>query len=111
VVPCVQYFERRETNAFFIIRALGNADFQPSSGLTVLFLCEADYVGGARLFKQKVARFYSSRAKMQAIVVCQKTQMTSLDFLTVQEFVVIELGLALIPITDQVYIKSKCNIY
>eukprot|EP00095_Tigriopus_kingsejongensis_P008763 snap_masked-scaffold92_size382268-processed-gene-2.17 protein:Tk08763 transcript:snap_masked-scaffold92_size382268-processed-gene-2.17-mRNA-1 annotation:"unnamed protein product" len=77
-------------------------DFRPCSDILVLLLTEADYVGGdGKRFKQRVARFYAKRSHCQAVVVCQRSELTSLDFLGVQEFVVIELGLALIPISDQ----------
>lgn len=77
-------------------------DFRPSSGILVLLLTEADYVGSdGQAFKRKVAKFYSQRGACQAVVICQRSELTSLDFLTVQEFVVIHLGLALIPIGHQ----------
>ncbi|XP_059079780.1 Fanconi anemia core complex-associated protein 24-like isoform X2 [Tigriopus californicus] len=83
-------------------RTFKTFDFRPSPGTVVLLLTEADYVGSpGQAFKRKVAKFYAQRGACQAVVICQRSELTSLEFLAVQEFVVIHLGLALIPISDQ----------
>ncbi len=85
------------------------ADFRLSPDKLVLLLTEADYAGGARQYRNRVAALYAARRKHRdqasaaaAAVVCHRTATTLKDFLAVQEFVVIELGLPLLPISGLV---------
>lgn len=82
-------------------RSLKDADFRPSNSVIVLFVTEADYIGGCSDYRRKVARFYTANKSLQTIVVVQRSELSSLDFLSVQELVIVKLGLALIPLRDQ----------
>jgi len=70
-------------------------------GLSVLILTEPEYVGGNSLFKRRLAKFYSVKKGAESVVVCVRSPQTPpQDFIAVQTFAVIELGLALIPIAE-----------
>ncbi len=95
---------------------LRSCDFLTPSGHLVLFLSEAEYAGteasapASRPWKQRLARLVSGRrGAQQALVVCQRRPPGGEDFLAVQEFAVIDLGLFLVPVNDQVFAtKPRC---
>ncbi len=108
---------------------LGWSDFLTCSGQSVCFLSEADYAGaaasaasgasgasGARVaggWRRRLARLSSAGSGVrQCLVVCQRAREGGgggggEDFLAVQEFAVIDLGLALIAVEDQVLLREE----
>ena len=75
------------------------ADLKLPRGSTILIITETDYIGGCKLFKQTLAKFFKAH-KASSIVICIRTEASSEDFALVQNFCVIELGLPLIPLND-----------
>ena len=66
----------------------------------MLILTEADYIGGNKAYKQRLAKFYKVHKTLKCTVICVRTELSSKDFFGVQNFTVIELGLSIIPISD-----------
>ncbi|XP_068200283.1 Fanconi anemia core complex-associated protein 24-like [Palaemon carinicauda] len=77
---------------------LGVVDFYPSEDAAVIFLSEADLVSG-NAYRRRIVKFRQVIGIMRGIVVAQKTHLTSENFSHLQKFVVIELGLTLIPVS------------
>lgn len=76
-------------------------DIQLVGSLKILIITELDYIGGGNMYKRKLARFYKAKGEADsAAVICVKTNRSAQDFANVQTFCVIELGLPLIPISD-----------
>jgi len=94
---------------------LGNVSLNSSIGgsdqldleaedLSVLILTEPEYVGaGNNVFKRRLAKLVTSKTKdpVHTVVVAVRSARTPpQDFLSLQAFCTIDLGLALIPISD-----------
>jgi len=80
-------------------------DLEVDGGVSVLILTEPDYVGAGsgnnNLYKRRLAKFYSVKKGIESVVVCVRSPQTPpKDFCAVQTFAVIELGLAFIPVAD-----------
>ena len=76
-------------------------DFEIENGPSVVIITEPEYVGNCNLYRRRLAKFFSSKTAADLIVICVRSQQTPLeDFTAVQTFAVIELGLAFIPVSD-----------
>jgi len=53
-----------------------------------------------------LAKLFFSAKSHQVAVICQRTELSAKDYLAVQELAVIELGLALIPVSDQSHLPQ-----
>ncbi|KAJ6666011.1 hypothetical protein lerEdw1_000915 [Lerista edwardsae] len=78
---------------------LGLVDFHLSNRSCVLYISEADLVAGTD-FKRRLVRFRNA-SSLQGIVIVEKTRISDQYFPAVQKFVVLELGMALLPVADQ----------
>ncbi|XP_043937814.1 Fanconi anemia core complex-associated protein 24 [Protopterus annectens] len=78
---------------------LGLVDFHLSNRCCVIYISEADLVVGSS-YKRKLVRFRNA-SNLRGIVVVEKTRMSEQYFPSVQKFVLLELGMALIPVADQ----------
>lgn len=78
---------------------MGVIDFHPSSDVGVLYLTEADLVGGYN-YKGKLLKF--SKATFRRVILAEKTSLSSQYFYDLQKFVVIERGLVLLPVASPV---------
>ncbi|XP_053127068.1 Fanconi anemia core complex-associated protein 24 [Hemicordylus capensis] len=78
---------------------LGVVDFHLSNRSCVLYISEADLVAGND-FKRRLVRFRNA-SSLQGIVVVEKTQISDQYFPAVQKFVVLELGMTLLPVANQ----------
>ncbi|XP_061450036.1 Fanconi anemia core complex-associated protein 24 [Rhineura floridana] len=78
---------------------LGVVDFHLSNRSCVLYISEADLVAGND-FKRRLVRFRNA-CRLQGIVIVEKTQMSDQYFPAVQKFVVLELGMTLLPVASQ----------
>ncbi|XP_078066625.1 uncharacterized protein KIAA0513 homolog isoform X2 [Mustelus asterias] len=78
---------------------LGLVDFHISKHLCVLYISEADLVVGNK-YKRKLVQFRKA-STLNGIIVLEKTQLSEQYFPAVQRFVVLELGMTLLPIASQ----------
>ncbi|XP_032087350.1 Fanconi anemia core complex-associated protein 24 [Thamnophis elegans] len=78
---------------------LGLVDFHLSNRCCILYLSEADLVAG-NAFKRRLVRFRNA-CNLQGIVLVEKTQISNQYFPDVQKFVVLELGMTLLPVASQ----------
>ncbi|CAI5782597.1 PND domain-containing protein [Podarcis lilfordi] len=78
---------------------LGVVDFHLSNRSCVLYISEADLVAGNG-FKRRLVRFRNA-CNLQGIVIVEKTQISGQYFPAVQKFVVLELGMTLLPVASQ----------
>ncbi|XP_038662106.1 Fanconi anemia core complex-associated protein 24 [Scyliorhinus canicula] len=78
---------------------LGLVDFHISKRLCVLYISEADLVVG-NSYKRKLVQFRNA-STLNGIVVLEKTQLSEQYFPGVQKFVVLELGMTLLPVASQ----------
>ncbi|KFP24153.1 Fanconi anemia-associated protein of 24 kDa, partial [Colius striatus] len=78
---------------------LGLVDFHLSNRTCILYISEADLVAGDE-FKRKLVRFRNA-STLRGIVIIEKTQISDQYFLPVQKFVVLELGMVLLPVANQ----------
>jgi len=92
---------KASSNNVSIVSGLESQADLEVAGLSVLILTEPEFAGGNSLFKRRLAKFYSVKKGVDSVVVCVRSPQTQpRDFFAVQTFAVIELGLALIPIAD-----------
>ncbi|XP_066981476.1 Fanconi anemia core complex-associated protein 24-like [Macrobrachium rosenbergii] len=89
---------RRSTDVHYA-EGLDVVDFYPSEDAAVIFLSEADLVSG-NAYRRRIVKFRQVIGITRGVVVAQKTQLTSEHFGNLQKFVVIELGLTLIPVSS-----------
>ncbi|XP_036604937.1 Fanconi anemia core complex-associated protein 24 [Trichosurus vulpecula] len=75
------------------------ADFHLSNRFCILYITEADLVAGNG-YKKRIVRLRNA-SNLQGIVIVEKTQMSEQYFTAVQKFVVLELGMALLPVSSQ----------
>ncbi|XP_039183394.1 Fanconi anemia core complex-associated protein 24 isoform X2 [Crotalus tigris] len=78
---------------------LGLVDFHLSNRCCILYISEADLVAGNG-FKRRLVRFRNA-CSLQGIVLVEKTQISNQYFPEVQKFVVLELGMTLLPVASQ----------
>ncbi|XP_034281662.1 Fanconi anemia core complex-associated protein 24 [Pantherophis guttatus] len=78
---------------------LGLVDFHLSNRCCILYISEADLVAGNG-FKRRLVRFRNA-CTLQGIVLVEKTQISNQYFPEVQKFVVLELGMTLLPVASQ----------
>ncbi|XP_042294071.1 Fanconi anemia core complex-associated protein 24 [Sceloporus undulatus] len=78
---------------------LGVVDFHLSNRSCVLYISEADLVAGNG-FKRRLACFRNA-FNLQGIVIVEKTPISDQYFPAVQKFVVLELGMTLLPVANQ----------
>lgn len=78
---------------------MGVVDFNPSSDVGVVYLSEADLVGGYT-YKGKLLKF--AKASFRKVIIAEKTSLSSQYFYELQKFIVIERGLVLLPIASPV---------
>ncbi|NXN92514.1 FAP24 protein, partial [Rhinopomastus cyanomelas] len=78
---------------------LGLVDFHLSNRTCILYISEADLVAGDG-FKRRLVRFRNANS-LGGIVIIEKTQISEQYFSPVQKLVVLELGMALLPVANQ----------
>ncbi|NXY90198.1 FAP24 protein, partial [Alcedo cyanopectus] len=78
---------------------LGLVDFHISNRTCILYISEADLVAGNE-FKRRLVRFRNATS-LRGIVIVEKTQISDQYFLPVQNLVVLELGMVLLPVANQ----------
>uniref|UniRef100_A0A8C5SNE0 FA core complex associated protein 24 n=1 Tax=Laticauda laticaudata TaxID=8630 RepID=A0A8C5SNE0_LATLA len=78
---------------------LGLVDFHLSNRCCILYISEADLVAGNG-FKRRLVRFRNT-CNLQGIVFVEKTQISNQYFPEMQKFVVLELGMTLLPVASQ----------
>lgn len=81
-------------------------DFYLPSRSCILYITEADLVAGNG-YRKRLVRVRNS-TKLQAIVVVEKTQMSEQYFPAAQKFTVLDLGMVLLPVANQ--IEAACLI-
>ncbi|KAI0228486.1 Fanconi anemia core complex-associated protein 24 [Lamellibrachia satsuma] len=81
-------------------------DFYPSAGMGVVYVTEADVVTGGYTYRSKLAKLRKANT-IKVIVLVEKTEVSRQYFWPVQKFVVLELGLTLLPVTSQ---KEAANM-
>ncbi|XP_043845600.1 Fanconi anemia core complex-associated protein 24 [Dromiciops gliroides] len=74
-------------------------DFLLSNRFCILYITEADLVAG-NCYKKRIVRLRNA-SNVHGIVIVEKTQMSEQYFTAVQKFVVLELGMALLPVSSQ----------
>ncbi|XP_037110703.1 Fanconi anemia core complex-associated protein 24 isoform X1 [Syngnathus acus] len=79
---------------------LGMADFLLPNKSCILYLSECDIIAGAS-YKRKLVRYRNACGRFQELVLIEKTRLVEQYFWAVQKFVVLELGLALLPVGGQ----------
>ncbi|XP_074865120.1 Fanconi anemia core complex-associated protein 24 [Carettochelys insculpta] len=74
-------------------------DFHLSNRSCILYISEADLVAGNG-FKRRLVRFRNA-SSLHGIVIVEKTQISDQYFPAVQKFIVLELGMTLLPVASQ----------
>ncbi|XP_062403210.1 Fanconi anemia core complex-associated protein 24 [Sardina pilchardus] len=80
---------------------LGVVDFHLSDKSCILYVSESDIVAG-NTYKRKIVRFRNANSSLQGIIVVEKTRLSEQYFSALQKFVVLELGLNLLPVLNPV---------
>ncbi|KFV48556.1 Fanconi anemia-associated protein of 24 kDa, partial [Tyto alba] len=78
---------------------LGLVDFHLSNRTCIFYISEADLVAGDE-FKRRLVWFRNVNS-LWGIVIVETTQISDQYFLAVQKFVVLELGMVLLPVANQ----------
>ncbi|NXT93332.1 FAP24 protein, partial [Anhinga rufa] len=78
---------------------LGLVDFHLSNRTCILYISEADLVAGDE-FKRRLVQFRNA-SSLRGIVIVERTQISDQYFLAVQNLVVLELGMVLLPVANQ----------
>ncbi|XP_015988741.1 Fanconi anemia core complex-associated protein 24 [Rousettus aegyptiacus] len=81
-------------------------DFYLSSRSCILYVTEADLVGGSS-YRKRLVRVRNS-SNLQGIVVVEKTQISEQYFPAIQKFTVLDLGMVLLPVANQM--EASCLI-
>ncbi|XP_077573451.1 Fanconi anemia core complex-associated protein 24 [Stigmatopora nigra] len=79
---------------------LGVVDFLLPNKSSILYLSESDIIAGTA-YKRKLVRYRNACNSFQMLVLVEKTRLSQQYFLAVQKFVVLELGLTLLPVGGQ----------
>jgi len=77
---------------------LGVVDFHPSGECAVIFLSAAEVIEG-QLFKRRLAGLRSVKG-IRKVVIAERTLSSTQQFSALQQFAVLELGIDLIPVTE-----------
>ncbi|XP_018426256.1 PREDICTED: Fanconi anemia core complex-associated protein 24 [Nanorana parkeri] len=77
----------------------GRPDLYLSNRACVLYISEADLVAG-NAFKRRLVRFRKA-SNLKGVVIAERTRLSEQYFPPVQNFVVLELGMSLIPVASQ----------
>ncbi|XP_008837682.1 Fanconi anemia core complex-associated protein 24 isoform X2 [Nannospalax galili] len=85
---------------------LTSADFYLSSRSCILYITEADLVAG-NSYRKRIVRVRNS-GNLQGIVVVEKTQISEQYFAAIQKFTVLDLGMVLLPVANQM--EASCLI-
>uniref|UniRef100_A0A1A8HF48 Chromosome 19 open reading frame 40 n=1 Tax=Nothobranchius korthausae TaxID=1143690 RepID=A0A1A8HF48_9TELE len=78
---------------------LGLADFHLPSKTSILYVSEGNIVAGTE-YRRKLVR-YRNASSLQDVVLVERTRLSEQYFPAVQRFVVLDLGLALVPVSGQ----------
>ncbi|OCT84586.1 uncharacterized protein LOC496036 isoform X1 [Xenopus laevis] len=78
---------------------LGLVDFHLSNRTCILYISESDLVSG-NAFRRRLVRFRKA-CNLNGIVIAERTRLSDQYYPPVQNFVVLELGMALLPVTNQ----------
>ncbi|XP_051548377.1 Fanconi anemia core complex-associated protein 24-like isoform X1 [Myxocyprinus asiaticus] len=78
---------------------LGIVDFCLSNKTCVLYVSESDQVAG-NSYRRKIVRFRNANSGLHGIVIVEKTHLSEQYFSGLQRFVVLELGLTLLPVSN-----------
>ncbi|XP_001632278.2 Fanconi anemia core complex-associated protein 24 [Nematostella vectensis] len=73
-------------------------DFHPSNKVAIVFLPEAELIGGID-YKGRILKL--TKSSFRCIVIAERTPLSEQYFAALQKFVVIERSLALLPVTTQ----------
>uniref|UniRef100_A0A3P8X400 FA core complex associated protein 24 n=1 Tax=Cynoglossus semilaevis TaxID=244447 RepID=A0A3P8X400_CYNSE len=79
---------------------LGVADFHLPNRSCALYVSECDIVAG-NSYKRKLVRYRNAGSSFQELVVVENTRLSQQYFSAVQKFVVLELGLTVLPVSGQ----------
>ncbi|XP_028733606.1 Fanconi anemia core complex-associated protein 24 [Peromyscus leucopus] len=85
---------------------LASADFYLSSRSCILYITEADFVAGHG-YRKRLVRVRNS-GHLQGIIIVEKTQTSEQYFPAVQKFTVLDLGMVLLPVANQ--LEASCLI-
>lgn len=80
---------------------LNDVDFHPMTGVGVIYISEAEMVSQSNSYKRKMVR-QRKRNTFKIIVIAEKTAMSSQYYFGIQTFCVLQLGLVLLPVANQV---------
>ncbi|XP_030060275.1 Fanconi anemia core complex-associated protein 24 isoform X2 [Microcaecilia unicolor] len=78
---------------------LGLVDFHLPNRICVLYISETDLVSGNG-FKRRLVRFRNA-SNLHGIVITEKTRLSEQYFPPIQKFIVLELGMTLLPVASQ----------
>lgn len=78
---------------------LGLVDFHIANRTCILYVSEADIVAG-NAFKRRLVQFRKA-SNLKGIVIVEKTRLSDQYFPPIQTFVVLELGMVLLPVTNK----------
>jgi len=87
-----------ETITVLYSSSLGVVDFHPSGDCAVIFLSAAEVIEG-QLFKRRLAGLRSVKG-IRKVVIAERTLLSLQQFDALQQFAVLELGIDLIPISE-----------
>ncbi|XP_038610214.1 Fanconi anemia core complex-associated protein 24 [Tachyglossus aculeatus] len=79
---------------------LAPVDFHLSKGSCILYVTEADLVAGNG-YRKRLVRLRNDK-NLQGIVIVEKTRLSEQYFPAVQKFVVLNLGMILLPVASQI---------
>ncbi|KAK1887352.1 Fanconi anemia core complex-associated protein 24 [Dissostichus eleginoides] len=79
---------------------LGVADFHLPNKSCILYVSECDIIAG-NSYKRKLVRYRNTSSSFQELVLVEKTRLSEQNFSAVQKFVVLDLGLTLLPVSGQ----------
>ncbi|XP_069385268.1 Fanconi anemia core complex-associated protein 24 [Paralichthys olivaceus] len=79
---------------------LGVTDFYLPDKSCILYVSECDVVAG-NSYKRKLVRYRNTSSRFQELVLVEKTRLSEQYFSAVQKFVVLDLGLTLLPVSGQ----------
>ncbi|XP_030621147.1 Fanconi anemia core complex-associated protein 24 [Chanos chanos] len=78
----------------------GVVDFYLSNKSCIIYVSEGDLVAG-NYYKRRIVRFRNANSSLQGIIIVEKTHLSEQYFPSMQKFVVLELGLTLLPVASQ----------
>ncbi|CAH2324211.1 Fanconi anemia core complex-associated 24 isoform X1 [Pelobates cultripes] len=78
---------------------LGLVDFHLSNRACILYVSEADIVAG-NTFRRRLVRFRKA-CSLKGITIVEKTRLSEQYFPVIQKFIVLELGMVILPVTNK----------